>query len=1279
MPLSQRELDKLEQQANEELLAMLGGDDVGDAGARTPEQELAAMLGGTSEMTPEEELAAMCDQSPAEELATVEEELGPLIASSKVAKAQGKAAITMWKQANMARYAELRSRKRELQERQQAAAAAAPSPSQAAAASVAAAPASSTLEAQLSAVGTELAPILEAGRAAKAQGAAAKAAWQAKSGARYVALRKRQAALQQALTQRAAAAAEGEEEEEEEEETETDRMIRLAMAAMDEPVDDAADDGEEPTEADLAALLGEDAAAPEEEDETDRMIRLAMEAAADDGDGEGAEDGEEATEADLAALLAMEGAGEEEEEEEVAHDPLARLEALEAQIAPIIASSKVAKAQGAAAVTAWKQTHMATYAALRQEKRALQAEIAQLPPAAAAAAATAPAVAAPRAPAPKKVEAISWPATLRECHRVVSGDNAALLTRAKQAARLISERKDLLTALVLIVMVAKELFAMQTAESRVLVGTFLTAAEALKAQMRFDESAVLKQAHAALEQLIIATDTSTWAASYASIEAELTQCVRTLKPQKPYSAANAAQLARVKEMWQLIKSRQQNARQPPPALQRWSDYDEIAPVRNDDVPPNVIQCTILKLEGVDETDAVGKTLIGSKLRIKYYFNFPKACLNNEHGAMEGETDFTSKRALDGGNATFTQTEHLPLHTHGCTSKSRIAMLARSKRYLRFDVEKKASGIFGLGKVSPKASCFLEHPALAQHATVERDLPLYAYGKERPTRGAKLTQGVLKVRLETKAAMVGGETKTITHRCPLFTTQDFPLPLDAASGRLATQPLEQLRVATSASGANLCSSGADSAINVLQTTSEAWDVTLTHSDSAWICFDLGRSYLEVGAVVSAVSIEYTAPRVAVTAKLSVEVQCAVDSIVDASGLDAPLTVATGEQRVAREWIGVGAQRAEEEWVEVGAQSASASSRRGGSGSHVALGPGADASGRVQHWCARWWRVRISTTQKKKTRVGVKRIVFLGGAVGAGGSGSAAAAAGGGTTQGVAPAGLDAAAQRLASVQDAIAGLKAALNAAKAQGAAAANAWKEKYTDRIKALVAERNSLRTQVASASTGAAAAAAAGVARGAPRKSKSVRLSESMSLKQELARIDAEFATINAALQAAKAAVPRRPALAQWKSQHHTRYKELGALRAELALALTPVPPEELEDPLAVQWMSSVEVLHSVSEGFTVEAARAKTQDARQKAQISAMASNARMSSFEGMIQREQLSIADYFGHCVKDRMDADTRLARALREAGRGAEARHVQQRVVVAMKELGEAKAAGLWPTA
>ena len=199
MPLSMRELRLLDEQANAELAAMMGGDGGGGGRAMTAEQELAAMMGGGREMTAEEELAAMCDESPEEELASITEQLAPLIASSKAAKAKGAATIAAWKREHMARYSELSKRKKALM----ASAAAEAPPAYAAPA------ATPTPEARLAAAEAELAPLVAAGRAAKGQGAPAVRAWQQQSGQRYTELRGQINALRAQVAQRAAAAAAG--------------------------------------------------------------------------------------------------------------------------------------------------------------------------------------------------------------------------------------------------------------------------------------------------------------------------------------------------------------------------------------------------------------------------------------------------------------------------------------------------------------------------------------------------------------------------------------------------------------------------------------------------------------------------------------------------------------------------------------------------------------------------------------------------------------------------------------------------------------------------------------------------------------------------------------------------------------------------------------------------------------------------------------------------------------------------------------------------------------
>ena len=154
--------------------------------------------------------------------------------------------------------------------------------------------------------------------------------------------------------------------------------------------------------------------------------------------------------------------------------------------------------------------------------------------------------------------------------------------------------------------------ARDTREANRLAGVFIDAAEGLKRTMRFTEAdfgaarggdaprlaallARCKEQSSALRTAIVAADTSEWGEQYSAIESELKACVRILKSQAA-TAASQAQLADVKRMWILIKARQRDARQPPPVVQRWSTYDEIVAVRNDDVGPSLFECTLLVAE-----------------------------------------------------------------------------------------------------------------------------------------------------------------------------------------------------------------------------------------------------------------------------------------------------------------------------------------------------------------------------------------------------------------------------------------------------------------------------------------------------------------------------------------------------------------------------------------------------------------------------------------------------------------------------------------------------------
>ena len=543
-----------------------------------------------------------------------------------------------------------------------------------------------------------------------------------------------------------------------------------------------------------------------------------------------------------------------------------------------------------------------------------------------------------------------------------------------------------------------------------------------------------------------------------------------------------------------------------------------------------------------------------------------------------------------------------------------------------------------------------------------------------------------MRVRSRAALVGGETQARPKRCPLFTAQDFPAPVDGGAGGVATAPLKQLRVATSAAGDLLCSGGAQSVLRVLEGAADgaSWSTRIASDAAAWISFDLGRDFLRTGAAVSAVTVRYAAalPKVVLT----LEVQCALDAVVSCDGA-ATLAVACGEQRSAREWMTVAVQRSDDDadgWVDVAA-----------AGTRLVLGPAADPSGRVSHWCARWWRLRWSTTTttRKPAVLGVENVVFLGGATA---DAAAAAGARGAPTPRASGAagGGGAAQQRLAAVEVELATHRAALAAARARGGAATAQWKQGFTSAVRALVGEREALRARRA------AAAAAGGTARSIARPS------AAPSLEEQFAAVNAEFDPINAALQAAKAAPDRRAALAAWKVEHHARYKELGTKRVELTRALTPVPPEELADPLAIKWMTSVEVrvhfffvcsfvdsfvcstilcllfysfvcvevLHNAGERWAAESQRLRGE-AQKTAQLKAVSCESRESSFVGMIQSEQLSMAQYLAHCVGDRRDADVRLARALRSARRATEAAAVERRVADAARELEQAREAGL----
>ena len=666
------------------------------------------------------------------------------------------------------------------------------------------------------------------------------------------------------------------------------------------------------------------------------------------------------------------------------------------------------------------------------------------------------------------------------------------------------------------------------------------------------------------------------------------------------------------------------------------------------------RCTILGLVNVAEGSKLNESLDGCKLRIKYYFHLPKACQDDAVGKVEGESNWTSREDFGAaaGSCTFEQTDYLPHHRHGCTSKGRVATLLKSKRSVRFDVEKRGKSLFTMMKTSQKASAFLPHRLLPAHATVERDLPLYAPStKEAPPRRGGTLPGapLLRVRVRTRAALVGGETEAQPKRCPLFTARDFPAPVDGGAGGVATAPLDQLRIASSAAGDLLCSSGAHSAVSVLEDTADGagWSTGLTSDAPAWLCFDLGRDFLRTGAAVSAVTVQYTAalPKVALT----VEVQCALDAVVSCDAT-ATLAVACGEQRSKREWMTVAVQQ-----VDV---AATATAQR------HALGPAADASGRVAHWCARWWRLRWSTTAatRKPVALEVERVVFLGGAT-AGGAAAAPAAGARGAGPPCASgavSGGGAAQQRLAAVEAALATHRSALAAARARGGAATAQWKQRFTSTVKALVNERKALHARLAAA--GGGSQSCEGTSPAVP------------SLEEQLAAVNAAFDSINAALQAAKAAPNKRAALGAWKAEHHARYKELGAKRVELTRALTPVPPEELADPLATKWMTSVEVLHNAGERWAAEAQRLRGE-ARKTAQLKVMSCESRESSFVDMIQSEQLSMAEYLAHCVGDRRDADVRLARALRSARRATEAAAVERRVADAAHELAQAKEAGL----